>query len=72
MSLFEALVAGDDVQARATRDFYDEYFAVADLPAEFYLETVEHIFQGNRLARGEYDLARPAGRSRARSPGPAC
>jgi polyhydroxyalkanoate depolymerase len=55
VSLFEALVAGDDVQARATRGFYDEYLAVADLPAEVYLDTIEHIFQGNRLARGEYE-----------------
>ena len=55
LTLFEALVAGDDVAARATREFYDEYFAVSDLPAEVYLDTIEQIFQGNRLARGEYE-----------------
>ena len=55
LGLIEALVAGDVVQARSTRDFYDEYLAVADLPAEVYLDTIEHIFQGNRLARGEYE-----------------
>ena len=54
LGLFEALVAGDDLGARATRDFYDEYFAVSDLPAEVYLETITQIFQGNLLARGEY------------------
>jgi poly(3-hydroxybutyrate) depolymerase len=54
LGLIEALVAGDEVQARSTRDFYDEYLAVADLPAEVYLDTIAHIFQGNRLARGEY------------------
>ena len=55
LNLFEALVADDDVAARATREFYDEYFAVSDLPAEVYLDTIEQIFQGNRLARGEYE-----------------
>ena len=55
LNLFEALVAGDDLQARATREFYDEYLAVADLPAEVYLDTIEQVFQGNRLARGEYE-----------------
>ena len=54
LGLFEALVAGDDPRARTTRDFYDEYFAVSDLPAEVYLETITQIFQGNLLARGEY------------------
>ena len=40
-------------QAEATRSFYEEYFAVADLPAEFYLETVRLVFQDYALARGE-------------------
>jgi len=53
VSLFEAMVAGDRLQARATREFYDEYLAVADLPAEVYLDTIEQIFQRNLLARGE-------------------
>jgi poly(3-hydroxybutyrate) depolymerase len=53
VSLFEALVAGDTTRARATREFYDEYLAVADLPAEVYLDTIEQIFRQNRLARGE-------------------
>ena len=35
------------------RVFYDEYLAVNDLPAEFYLETVEKVFQTYDLARGE-------------------
>ncbi len=51
--LFEHLVAGDMEKADATRTFYDEYFAVLDLPAEFYLETVERVFQEALLARGE-------------------
>ncbi len=44
---------GDHAAADATASFYDEYFAVNDLPAEFYLETVEQVFQTHRLARGE-------------------
>jgi poly(3-hydroxybutyrate) depolymerase len=50
--LFHHIMKGDDAKAEATRDFYDEYFAVLDLPAEFYLETVERIFQQHHLPRG--------------------
>ncbi len=50
--LFQHIVQGDDAKAEATRTFYDEYFAVLDLPAEFYLETVERIFQQHHLPRG--------------------
>jgi len=52
--LFKNLVNGDDEKVRATRAFYDEYFAVLDLPAEFYLETVRSVFQEYALARGAY------------------
>ncbi|HEU0204664.1 MAG TPA: polyhydroxyalkanoate depolymerase [Burkholderiaceae bacterium] len=51
--LFNHLSAGDRERAETMRTFYDEYFAVADLPAEFYLETVERVFQQYLLARGE-------------------
>lgn len=37
---------------KARRGFYEEYFAVMDMPAEFYLETVERVFQNNDLASG--------------------
>ena len=47
------LFAEDAEGAAAHRRFYDEYFAVADLPAEFYLETVERVFQDHLLAHGE-------------------
>ena len=47
------LFAEDAEGAAAHRRFYDEYFAVADLPAEFYLETVERVFQEHLLAHGE-------------------
>jgi poly(3-hydroxybutyrate) depolymerase len=51
--LFEDLVNNETDKAEATRSFYKEYFAVADLPAEFYLETVQHVFQDYALAKGE-------------------
>jgi len=47
------LFADDRDGADAHRKFYDEYFAVADLPAEFYLETVERVFKTYDLPRGE-------------------
>src|SRR5882672_134775 len=50
--LFDDLVKGDLAKAQATKDFYDEYFAVLDLPAEFYLETVSLVFQEHALPRG--------------------
>ncbi len=50
--LYADLVNGEATRAATTKAFYDEYFAVLDLPAEFYLETVEHVFQTQSLARG--------------------
>ena len=50
--LYRDLVEGDEAAADVTRAFYDEYFAVLDLTAEFYLETVQYVFQEHRLARG--------------------
>jgi poly(3-hydroxybutyrate) depolymerase len=52
VDLYNALAAGDYEHAEGTRTFYREYFAVADLPAEFYLETVQRVFQDCALARG--------------------
>jgi poly(3-hydroxybutyrate) depolymerase len=51
--LYNDLVKGDMDKANATRSFYEEYFAVADLPAEFYLETVRQVFQEYTLPRGK-------------------
>jgi poly(3-hydroxybutyrate) depolymerase len=53
VDLYNALAAGEYEKAEATQTFYREYFAVADLPAEFYLETVKLVFQEYALARGE-------------------
>jgi poly(3-hydroxybutyrate) depolymerase len=51
--LYQHLSAGRDEDAEAIMKFYDEYFAVLDLPAEFYLETVKIVFQDASLAKGE-------------------
>ncbi|MET0252110.1 MAG: polyhydroxyalkanoate depolymerase [Novosphingobium sp.] len=51
--LFKHLVAGDGESADATKAFYDEYRAVCDLPAEFYLQTVDVVFQRHALPKGE-------------------
>ncbi|HYZ63449.1 MAG TPA: polyhydroxyalkanoate depolymerase, partial [Acetobacteraceae bacterium] len=50
--MFEHLVKGDDDSAAAHRRFYDEYLAVMDVPASYYLETVETFFQKHDLALG--------------------
>jgi polyhydroxyalkanoate depolymerase len=50
--LYDSLVNGDLAKAKATKDFYDEYFAVLDLTAEFYIETVRLVFQEYALPLG--------------------
>jgi poly(3-hydroxybutyrate) depolymerase len=50
--LYDNLVKGEIAKAQATKTFYDEYFAVLDLTAEFYLETVRLVFQEHALALG--------------------
>jgi poly(3-hydroxybutyrate) depolymerase len=50
---YQHRVKGENEKAEAIRTFYEEYFAVMDLPAEFYLETVAKIFQEHALALGE-------------------
>jgi poly(3-hydroxybutyrate) depolymerase len=50
--LYQHLVNGETEKAKATKDFYDEYFAVLDLTAEFFLETVRLVFQEHALALG--------------------
>ena len=52
LSQFRNLVGGDCTSAEAHRRFYDEYGAVMDLPAEFYLETVQRVFQEHDLPQG--------------------
>jgi poly(3-hydroxybutyrate) depolymerase len=51
--LYENLANGEHEKAATTKAFYDEYFAVLDLTAEFYLETVRYIFQEYLLPLGK-------------------
>ncbi len=51
--LFHHLVAGDGDSAQKHREFYDEYLAVMDLSAEFYLQTVDTVFVRHALPKGE-------------------
>lgn len=52
-NLYDHLVEGDTAKADVIRVFYDEYLAVNDLPAEFYLETVQKVFQTYDLPLGQ-------------------
>ena len=53
VEMFNHLVAGDGDSAEKHRDFYDEYMAVMDLTAEFYMQTVETVFVRHLLPKGE-------------------
>jgi poly(3-hydroxybutyrate) depolymerase len=53
-TMFKHLVAGDGDSADATKAFYEEYRSVCDLPCEYYLQTVEHVFQRHSLPKGEF------------------
>jgi poly(3-hydroxybutyrate) depolymerase len=53
LAQFRALSSGDMAAAETHRRFYDEYCAVMDLPAEFFLETVQRIFQDDHLPLGK-------------------
>lgn len=55
VDLYRHLAKGEEAQAATIKAFYDEYFAVLDMTAEFYLETVQWVFQEHRLAKGELD-----------------
>lgn len=54
---YKQLVAGDGESAEAHRKFYDEYNAVMDLPAEYYLDTIVRVFHDQSLARGRLEVA---------------
>lgn len=54
MKLYQHLVQGDGESADAHREFYDEYLSVADLPAEYYLQTIDRVFQRQLLPRGQF------------------
>ncbi|MGB7184684.1 MAG: polyhydroxyalkanoate depolymerase [Burkholderiaceae bacterium] len=50
------LVRGDMDDAQSHRKFYDEYNAVLDMPAEYYLDTIKTVFQDHRLPTGTWDV----------------
>ena len=52
--MFKHLVQGDDESADRTKEFYEEYRAVCDMTAEFYLQTVDLVFQRHALPKGEW------------------
>ena len=52
--MFKHLTAGDAESAQATKDFYDEYRSVCDMTAEFYLQTVEEVFQKHSLPNNTF------------------
>jgi poly(3-hydroxybutyrate) depolymerase len=51
--MFKHLVVGDEESAETTRKFYDEYRSVCDMTAEFYLQTVDVVFQRHLLPKGK-------------------
>jgi polyhydroxyalkanoate depolymerase len=53
-AMYRHLVAGEADHAEAIKDFYDEYFAVLDMTDDFYLGTVDRVFQRAELATGEF------------------
>jgi poly(3-hydroxybutyrate) depolymerase len=51
---FQDLIKGDDDSAESHRQFYDEYNAVLDMPAEYYLDTIKTVFQDFALVNGTW------------------
>ena len=58
---FKDLLKGDDASAEAHRKFYDEYNAVLDMDADYYLETIRVVFQEFRLVNGTWEVRNPKG-----------
>ncbi len=53
---YQHLIKGDDDSAEAHRQFYNEYNAVLDMPAEYYLETIKTVFQDFSLPKGTWEI----------------
>lgn len=58
---FQDLIKGDDAGTEAHRKFYDEYNAVLDMDADYYLETIRVVFQEFSLPNGTWDVRSPQG-----------
>jgi poly(3-hydroxybutyrate) depolymerase len=54
---FLDLIRGDEDSAESHRQFYDEYNAVLDMPAEYYLDTIKTVFQDFALVNGHWEVA---------------
>ena len=67
VDLFHHRIAGDIEKADAIREFYREYFAIMDMSADFYLETVDQVFQRYLLPLGQMRIQGRADRA-ARDP----
>ena len=63
VDMFNHLVSGDGDSAEKHREFYDEYLAVMDLTAEYYMQTIETVFVEHPLPKGEMKHRGDAGRS---------
>ena len=59
---FKDLIKGHDASAEAHRKFYDEYNAVLDMDADYYLETIKTVFQDYNLVHGTWDVRSPTGK----------
>lgn len=59
---FKDLIKGDDASTEAHRKFYDEYNAVLDMDADYYLETIRVVFQDFSLVSGTWDVKSPSGK----------
>jgi poly(3-hydroxybutyrate) depolymerase len=58
---FKDLIKGDNSSIDSHRDFYDEYNAVLDMDADYYLETITTVFQEFKLVRGTWEVKNPEG-----------
>jgi poly(3-hydroxybutyrate) depolymerase len=54
-ALYQFLADGEQEAAQGIKDFYAEYFAVLDMTAEFYIETIDRVFQRTLLPKGELE-----------------
>jgi len=59
---FKDLIKGDNSSIDSHRDFYDEYNAVLDMDADYYLETINTVFQDFKLVRGTWEIKNPQGK----------
>jgi len=65
---FQNLIKGDDSSAESHRQFYDEYNAVLDMDANYYLETIATVFQDFKLVNDTWDVINEQGKSEHVSP----